>query len=126
MLTAPFPEKRLDFRNVTPSRNVFDAFVVNRKHGGTDKRLSCWICQFDLNDRVGPRLVVGLRGDHFDVDDPFFGGNDNLFRFLVVFPTRDGKGFQEEVGHILLQHADLFDRALSFQSNDLGWQVDSI
>ena len=122
----PLPEELLDLRHVRAAGDVFDGLVVDGQHGRADERLAVEAGELDLDLRLLARLVRRLRGLDRDVDDPRLGRNDDLAGLVVDLAVGDRQGLDEEVRHVPRDDADLLDRALAAQANDLGRQVDAV
>src|SRR5436190_3625016 len=125
-MPPPFPKEVLDIRDVGATRDVLDRFVVDGEHRRADVVLAIHVGQVHLHLGLLPRLVFFGGREDFDIQDPLFRRNDELLRFRIDLSAADGHGLHEEVGHVLFDDRDLFNRALPFQPQELGSEIDAV
>ncbi len=126
MRPLPLPEERLDVRDVRAARDVLDGLVVDGQHGRARERLAVGAGELDLDPGLLAGLVGLLRGLDRDIDDPRLGRDGDLAHLVVDLAVGDREGLDEEVGHVAGDDADLLDRALAPQVDDLRRQVHAI
>ena len=126
MSAPPLPEERLDLRDVRAAGDVLDGLVVDGQHGGSREGLAVGPGKLHLDPGLLAGLVGLLRGLDRDVDDPRFGRDDDLAHLVVDPAVGDREGLDEDVRHVARDDADLLDRALAPEVDDLRRQVHAV
>ena len=126
MLSSPLPEKAADFRYIGSAGNIFQGPIIDGHHGGSLKRFTLIISEFDLKDSVfsGPIRFLG-RADLY-IQNTFLRRHNNFTCLTVKPAVINGKCLNEKVGHVFICDGNLFHGTFAGHADNFRGQVNAV
>ncbi len=127
MRPLPLPEELLDVRDVRASRDVFDGLVIDGQHRRAHERLAVGAGELELDTLAfWPGLYVFCEGSTATSTTRDSGGMAISRASSWTLPSAIVRASTKMLGMSRGDDADLLDRALAPQVDDLGRQVHAV